>query len=73
MKLSTMATTKGHKFTDQVMKVIECVVDSAIDTFIFGFVPGRGTTDIFLFVSCRKSTELSKNRSIFPFWTLKKL
>ena len=43
---------RGHKLTDQVMKLLERMLDSFIrnmvdiDEMQFGFVPGRGTTDI---------------------------
>ena len=39
------------KLSEQVMKELECILDSAIcqmvdiDKIKFGFVPGRGTTD----------------------------
>ena len=42
---------RGLKFTEQVMKVLERIVDGlirqvvSIDVSQFGFVPGRGTTD----------------------------
>jgi len=42
---------RGLKLTDQVMKLLECMLDSSIrnmvdiDEMQFGFVPGRGTTD----------------------------
>ena len=47
---------RGLKLTDQVMKLMERVLDSAIrgmvniDELQFGFVPGRGTTDAIFIV-----------------------
>ncbi|CAH1263777.1 Hypp2763 [Branchiostoma lanceolatum] len=45
---------RGLKLTDHVMKLLECVLDSAIrmmvniDDLQFAFVPGKGTTDAIL-------------------------
>ena len=47
---------RGLKLTEQVMKVLEKIVDGlirhvvSIDDSQFGFVPGRGTTDVIFVV-----------------------
>ena len=71
---------KWHKFTDQVIKVLEHLLLSAfrhmgdIDIIQFSFVIGRGTLyAILLFASCRNSTELSKSRYIAALLILIKL
>ena len=70
---------RGLKLTDQVMKVLERVLDSAIRQMVdinkiqYGFVPGRGTTDaIFTVRQMQEKYRAVKKTLYFCFVTLKK-
>ena len=58
----------GLKFTDQVMKVLERIVDGlirqvvAINDSQFGFVPGRGTTDAIFVLGQLQEKYLAANK-----------
>merc|ERR1712082_168724 len=65
---------RGLKLTDQVMKLLERVLDSAIrgmvdiDELQFGFVPGRGTTDaIFIARQLQEKHHAAKKPLYFAF------
>ena len=59
------------KFTEQVMKVLEGIVDSlirqvvSIDDSQFGFVPGRGTTDAIFVVRQLQEKYLAANKRLY--------
>ena len=70
---------RGLKLTDQVMKLLERVLDSAIrdmvdiDGMQFGFVPGRGTTDaIFIARQMQEKYFAAKKPLYFAFVDLEK-
>ena len=60
---------RGLKLTDQVMKLLECVLDSAIhrmvsiDELQFGFVQRRGTIDA-IFIAHQVQEKQGQTRSI---------
>ena len=69
----------GLKMTDQVMKLLEWIIDSYIckmvniDDMQFGFVPGRGTTDVILIVPQLQEKYITANRLLyFAFVDLEK-
>ena len=61
----------GLKFTEQVMKVLEMIVDGLIRQLVsindsqFGFVPGRGTTDAIFVVRQLQEKYLAANKRIY--------
>ena len=70
---------RGLKLTDQVMKVLEGVLDSAIRKMVdvnklqFGFVPGRGTTDaIFIARQLQEKYRAAGKPLYFAFVDLEK-
>ena len=70
---------RGLKLTDQVMKVLERVLDSAIRQMVdinkiqYGFVPGRGTTDaIFTVRQLQEKYRAVKKPLYFCFVDLEK-
>ena len=64
------ATTVALKLTEQVMKVLERIVDGlirqlmSIDDSLFGFVPGRGTTDAIFVVRQLQKKYLAANKRL---------
>ena len=70
---------RGLKLTDQVMKLLERVLDSAIrgmvniDELQFGFVPGRGTTDAIFIARQMQEKFIAANKPLyFAFVDLEK-
>ena len=70
---------RGLKLTDQVMKLLERVLDSAIrgmvniDELQFGFVPGRGTTDAIFVARQMQEKFIAANKPLyFTFVDLEK-
>ena len=70
---------RGLKLTDQVMKLLERVLDSAIrgmvniDEMQFGFVPGKGTTDAIFIARQLQEKYLAKEKKLyFAFVDLEK-
>ena len=70
---------RGLKLTDQVLKVLERVLDSAIRDMVdinemqFGFVPGKGTTDaIFMARQMQEKHHAVKKPVYFAFVDLEK-
>ena len=59
------------KLTDQVMKLLECVLDSFIremvdiDPMQFGFVPGRGTTDTIFIIRHLQEKYIAANKPLY--------
>ena len=69
----------GLKLTDQVMKLLECVLDSFIremvdiDAMQFGFMPGRGTADAIFIIRQLQEKYIAANKPLyFPFVDLEK-
>ena len=64
---------RGLKLTEQVMKVLERTVDGlvrqlvSIDDSQFGFVPGRGTTDVIFVVKQLQEKYLAANKRLQSF------
>ena len=70
---------RGLKLTEQVMKVLEGVLESAVRGMVdinklqFGFVPGRGTTDaIFIARQLQEKYRAAKKPLYFAFVDLEK-
>ena len=70
---------RGLKLTEQVMKVLEGVLESAVREMVdmnklqFGFVPGRGTTDaIFITRQLQEKYRAAKKPLYFAFVDLEK-
>ena len=70
---------RGLKLTEQPMKCLERVLDSAIRSMVninqmqFGFVPGRGTTDaIFIVRQLQEKYHAAKKPLYFAFVDLEK-
>ena len=62
---------RGLKLTEQIMKVLERIVDVlirqlvSIDDSQFGFVPGRGTTDVVFVVRQLQEKYLAANKIFY--------
>ena len=62
---------RGLKLTEQVMKVMERIVDSHIRQLVsigdsqFGFVPGRGTTDVIFVIQQLQEKYLAVNKGLY--------
>ena len=70
----------GLKLTEQVKKVLERIVDSlirqlvSIDDSQFGFVPGRGSTDVIFVVRQLQEKYLAANKRLYMVsWTWRRL
>ena len=62
---------RGLKLTEQAMKILETIVDGlirqvvSIDDSQFGFVPGRGTTDVIFVVRQLQEKYLAANKRLY--------
>ena len=62
---------RGLKLTEQAMKILERIVDGlirqlmSIDDSLFGFVPGRGTTDPIFVVRQLQEKYLAANKRLY--------